>query len=314
MVYNKTQRKDITTMKTLVTGGCGFIGSHIVDRLVEDNHDVLVIDNLSAECNAEFYYNDKAEYLSLDIVSNEDINSIDYSADWVFHLAAESRIQPAIKNPTAAYQVNVMGTCNMLNYARKHKTKRFMYSSTSAGYGLKNEIPLKETMKRDCLNPYSSSKLAGEDLCGVYYSLYGLPTVSFRYFNVYGDRQPLKGQYAPVVGLYMEMNKHGESMSVVGDGLQRRDFTHVSDVVEANILAATTSNKDVFGEVFNVGTGTNHSMLDLVQMIGGDFHHIPERLGEARNTLADNTKLKQLLQWSPKTFIDKWIRNNLNLY
>ena len=299
-------------MRALVTGGCGFIGSHVVDRLIKDDHDVLVVDNLSAECNEEFYYNDHATYLNLDIGSKEDINSIDYTPHWIFHLAAESRIQPTIKNPMVAYQVNVMGTCNMLEYARTHKVKRFIYSSTSSSYGLKNKTPLQETMKTDCLNPYSASKLAGEGLCKVYCSLYDIPTVIFRYFNVYGDRQPLKGQYAPVVGLFMEMKKHGESMSIVGDGLQRRDFTHVSDVVEANILAATTNNENVFGEVFNVGTGTNHSVLELAQIIEGEYHHIPKRLGEAQVTLADITKIKQELAWKPTVYIDDWLKGKLN--
>ena len=135
-------------MRALVTGGCGFIGSHVVDRLIKDDHDVLVVDNLSAECNEEFYYNDRATYLNLDIGSKEDINSIDYTPHWIFHLAAESRIQPTIKNPMVAYQVNVMGTCNMLEYARTHKVKRFIYSSTSSSYGLKNKTPLQETMKQ----------------------------------------------------------------------------------------------------------------------------------------------------------------------
>lgn len=297
-------------MKTLVTGGCGFIGSHIVDRLVIDGHEVIVADNLSAKCNEEFYYNSSAKYLILDISLEDDIKKLPSRCDFIFHLAAESRIQPTIENPTCAYKTNVMGTCNLLQYAYKINAKRFMYSSTSAGYGLRNEIPLKESMKRDCLNPYSSSKLAGEDLCSVYYNLYDLPTISFRYFNVYGERQPLKGQYAPVVGLFLEMNKRGESMSIVGDGLQRRDFVHVSDVVEANILASQTENTAAFGELFNVGTGINYSMIELAKMIGGPYHHIPERLGEARKTLADNTKIKTMLEWKPTTNLEEWVLHN----
>tara|TARA_R110000824_G_scaffold240980_1_gene429638 strand:+ start:11022 stop:11921 length:900 start_codon:yes stop_codon:yes gene_type:complete len=296
-------------MKTVVTGGCGFIGSHIVDELILEGHDVVVIDNMSAEANKDFYKNPNAEYINLDISSESMLMSEDLpeKCHWIFHLAAESRIQPAINNPIHACKVNVMGTCNLLEYAMRSGAQRFIYSSTSAGYGLKNEIPLKETMSRDCLNPYSSSKLAGEDLCGVYYSLYGLPTVAFRYFNVYGDRQPLQGQYAPVVGLFMEMSKRGESMSIVGDGLQRRDFTHVSDVVKANILAAKTEDKSAYGEVFNVGTGTNRSVLEIAQMIGGPYHHISERPGEARDTLADNAKIRRILGWEPTIDIEDWI-------
>jgi UDP-glucose 4-epimerase len=298
-------------MKAIVTGGCGFIGSHIVDRLVKDEHEVTVIDNLSAECNETFYYNHNAKYIEADISNPKLHDLLDKDIDWIFHLAAESRIQPTLDNPLLACQVNVLGTCNLLEFARNNQVSRFVYSSTSAGYGLKNKIPLKETMDRDCLNPYSVTKLAGEDLCRIYYSLFNIPTVCFRYFNIYGDRQPLRGQYAPVVGLFMEMNKAGKSMSIVGDGLQRRDFTHVNDAVQANILAATTDNTDAFGEVFNVGTGKNHSIVELAEMIGGPYHHIEERPGEARHTLADNTKLRMMLNWEPTIKIQEWLDESL---
>lgn len=298
-------------MKAIVTGGCGFIGSHIVDRLVNDGHEVTVVDNLSAECNETFFYNDNAKYIEADISDPKLHDLLDKDTDWIFHLAAESRIQPTLENPLLACQVNVLGTCNLLEFARNNQVSRFVYSSTSAGYGLKNEIPLQETMDRDCLNPYSVTKLAGEDLCRIYYDLFSVPTVCFRYFNIYGDRQPLRGQYAPVVGLFMEMNKAGESMSIVGDGLQRRDFTHVNDAVQANILAATTDNTDAFGEVFNVGTGKNHSIVELAEMIGGPYHHIDERPGEARHTLADNTKLRTMLNWEPTIKIQEWLNESL---
>jgi UDP-glucose 4-epimerase len=298
-------------MKAIVTGGCGFIGSHIVDRLVNDGHEVTVVDNLSAECNETFFYNDNAKYIEADISDPKLHDLLDKDTDWIFHLAAESRIQPTLENPLLACQVNVLGTCNLLEFARNNQVSRFVYSSTSAGYGLKNEIPLQETMDRDCLNPYSVTKLAGEDLCRIYYDLFSVPTVCFRYFNIYGDRQPLRGQYAPVVGLFMEMNQAGESMSIVGDGLQRRDFTHVNDAVQANILAATTDNTDAFGEVFNVGTGKNHSIVELAEMIGGPYHHIEERPGEARHTLADNTKLRTMLNWEPTIKIQEWLNESL---
>jgi UDP-glucose 4-epimerase len=294
-------------MRAIVTGGCGFIGSHIVDRLIKDGHEVFVVDNLSAECNEEFFYNPEATYINEDIASDNLNESLPDSCDWIFHLAAESRIQPTIENPSLACKVNVLGTSNLLEYARKHSVKRFMYSSTSAGYGLKNEIPLQETMKRDCLNPYSVTKLAGEDLCTMYYSLFGLETICFRYFNIYGERQPLQGQYAPVVGLFLEMKENNESMSIVGDGEQRRDFTYVGDVVNANMLAANTTNEEALGEVFNVGCGTNYSIIELAEMIGGEYHHIAAREGEARHTLADNTKIRTLLKWEPTTTIKEWI-------
>jgi len=293
--------------RAIVTGGAGFIGSHVVDRLVKDGYEVIVIDNESSECNNEFYYNNKAEYYKYDI---EDYNSIEplfKGVDYVFHLAAESRIQPTMDRPAKACMTNIVGTCNILEASRRNNIKRVMYSSTSSAYGLKNKIPLNETMQRDCLNPYSVTKVAAEDLCKMYYTLYGLETVVFRYFNVYGERQPLKGQYAPVVGLFLEMKKAKKPMTVVGDGLQTRDYTYVKDVVEANILAMLSTNENIFAEIFNVGTGTNSSVLDLVSMIEGDHVHLPKRLGEARDTLANNNKIVNALGWQPRETIDNWI-------
>ena len=351
-----------------------------MDRLINDGFKVIVIDNESAECNNEFYYNDKAEYYKYDIEDYDLIEPLFKGIDYVFHLAAESRIQPTLDRPVKACMTNIIGTCNILEASRRNDIKRVMYSSTSSAYGLKNKIPLKETMGRDCLNPYSVTKAGAEDLCKMYYTLYGLETVIFRYFNVYGERQPLKGQYAPVVGLFLEMKKAGKPMTVVGDGLQTRDYTYVKDVVEAiktiseyagrlaldetddwfdgvtvkkdvkeiqdsvklfektakevgtlqhrleamyeniggklsryyvveaNILAMNSNNKKILAEIFNVGTGTNHSVLDLVDMIEGEHIHLPVRLGEAKDTLADNNKLITMLNWQPKETIDNWIQ------
>ena len=289
----------------MVTGGNGFIGSHIVDRLISLGSQVVVVDDNSAECNEKFYFNDLAENHKVSICDYDKLKELMEGVDYVFHLAAESRIQPAILNPIYAAEVNVIGTANVLQAARECGVKRVIYSSTSAGYGLKNTPPLKEDMPKDCLNPYSVTKCAGEDLCMMYNDLFGLETICFRYFNVYGPRQPVKGQYAPVVGLFLKQWRNGEPMTIVSDGLQRRDFTHVLDVVEANLLACSTTNSDALGQVFNVGTGTNHSVLELAQAIGGEYTHIPPRIGEAKNTLADITKIKTLLLWEPKrNFMD----------
>ena len=293
--------------KAIVTGGAGFIGSHIVDRLINDGFEVIVIDNESAECNAQFYYNKQAKYFKYDIEDYNKIEPLFKNADYVFHLAAESRIQPTLDRPVKACMTNIIGTCNVLEASRRNNIKRVMYSSTSSAYGLKNKIPLNETMHRDCLNPYSVTKVGAEDLCKMYHTLYGLECIIFRYFNVYGERQPLKGQYAPVVGLFLEMKKAGKPMTVVGDGKQTRDYTYVGDVVEANILAAHIKNKNVLGEVYNVGTGTNHSVLDLVKIINGEHVHIPARPGEARDTLANIKKIQSELNWQPKETIESWI-------
>ena len=298
-------------MKAVVTGGQGFIGSHVVDRLLSEGYEVHALDNQSAECNEEFYTNSRAIEHAVDICNFHKVKEIFEGAEVVFHLAAESRIQPAILNPILATQINVVGTCSILQAARECEVKRVVYSSTSAGYGLQNEPPLREDMPNDCLNPYAVTKCAGEDLCVMYHHLFGLNTVSLRYFNVYGDRQPLQGQYAPVVGLFLRQRDNGEPLTIVGDGLQRRDFTHVDDIVEANFLAATTDNKEAFGEVFNVGTGTNFSVLEVAQLISSNYIHIPARQGEARHTLADNSKIRKILKWKPSHSIEDWIAKYL---
>ena len=301
--------------KVIVTGGAGFIGSNLVDRLISDGYHVIVIDNEHSDAHEQFYWNEKAENYKYDIRNYKDIEPLFKGVDFVFHLAAEARIQPAIQNPITAVEINVVGTCNILQASRIHKVKRVIYSSTSSAYGLKNEIPLKETMPKDCLNPYSVSKTAGEELCKMYTDLFGLKTITFRYFNVYGERQPTKGQYAPVIGLFHRQNLNHEPMTVVGDGLQTRDYTHVSDVVEANIAASKC--KEGFGGLFNIGCGKQHSVLDLTEMIGraggGKWKvlHIDSRPGESRHTLADISKSKEILKWEPKVQLEEWINKSL---
>ena len=298
--------------RALVTGGAGFIGSHIVDRLINDGVGVVVIDDESADCHEQFYWNDKAENYKYDICDYDSIRPLFKGVDCVFHLAAEARIQPAIENPTKAAAVNVGGTCNILQAARLEGVKRVIYSSTSSAYGLKNEPPLKETMQKDCLNPYSVTKCAGEELCQMYYKLFGLETIVFRYFNVYGERQPTRGQYAPVIGLFIKQNQEDKPMTVVGDGLQTRDFTYVGDVVEANLAAASCKNEESLGGIHNIGTGTSHSIIDLTNMIApGHYVHIPSRVGECRHTTADNSKAKRLLGWTPEVSLEEWVKTQL---
>ena len=296
-------------MKSLVTGGAGFIGSNLVDLLLENGHEVIVIDNESSDAHENFYWNDQTTQSKADITDFAAIRPLFDGVDYVFHLAAESRIQPAILNPTYATEVNVVGTCNILQAAREAGVKRVVYSSTSAAYGLTNTPPLTETMPRDCLNAYSITKCAGEDLVSMYYELYGLETVNLRYFNVYGPRQPLKGQYAPVIGLFLRQKNAGEPMTIVGDGEQRRDFTYVGDVAAANYLAATCESSECLGQLFNIGTGTNYSVLELAQMIGGEYIHIEDRPAEARISLANNNKAKSILGWKPTAILSEWLQD-----
>lgn len=296
-------------MKSIVTGGAGFIGSHIVDRLVEFGHEVIVIDNESATVHDHFYYNNKATYYKIDVGDYTGIRPLFEGVDYVFHLAAESRIQPTIDNPLLCLLTNAYGTAAVLQSAREAGCKKVMYSSTSSVYGLKNKPPLKEDMPEDCLNPYSVTKHTGEKLCKIYTELFGLKTVTFRYFNVYGPREPLKGPYAPVVGLFLRQKRAGEPLTIVGDGFQRRDFTHVKDVVDANILAMSYEGN---GLLFNVGTGCNHSVLELAKMISDTIRFIPPRQGEARETLANIDNIKFAFDWHPSKKIEDYIQEQLN--
>lgn len=298
-------------MKSLVTGGAGFIGSNLVDKLLELGHEVIVIDNEYSDVHDQFYWNDKAQNYKYDIRDYENTRPLYEGVDFVFHIAAEARIQPAIENPIQAVSINSVGTCAVLQCAREAGVKRVMYSSTSSAYGM-NESPNVETQPDDCLNPYSVSKVNGEKLCKMYTSLYALPTICFRYFNVYGERQPLRGQYAPVIGIFLRQRSSGEPLTIVGDGHQRRDFTHVSDVVMANVLAATSSiDSKFFGEVFNVGTGTNHSVNQIAGMISKNKINLPPRPGESRVTLANNQKIQKVFGWKPTVKVEDWIQTQL---
>ena len=297
-------------MKSLVTGGSGFIGSHLVDKLIELGHEVIIIDNESSTVHENFYYNDKATYYKMDIADYPGTRYLYEEVDYVFHLAAESRIQPAINNPLLCVHTNTYGTAVVLQCAREAKVKKVIYSSTSSAYGLKNSIPLSEEMPNDCLNPYSVAKTSGEELCKMYTNLFGLKTITLRYFNVYGPREPLKGPYAPVVGLFLRQKKAGEALTIVGDGDQRRDFTHVDDAVDAN-LRMMDYDGDQIGTIFNVGTGINHSVNELAKAISDNTTFIPPRPAEARETLANNSKLCYHTGWKPTKNIIDYVKENL---
>lgn len=304
-------------MKTLVTGGCGFIGSHIVDYLINNQYDVIVIDDESATSNEIFYKNKKAKYYKYSINNFSKIRSLFNNIDCVFHLASESRIGTSLENPSMSCLTNIVGTCNVLQAAKEAKVKRFVYSSTSACYGLKNKSPLVETMPNDNLNPYSLTKIAGEELVMMFYQIWKLPTVCLRYFNVYGPRMPTTGPYAPVLGIFLKQKKEKQPITVVGSGNQKRDFIHVCDVVSANIKAALSTNKKCLGQTFNIGTGKNISILQLAQLVEKDkqnIKHVPERVGEAKNTLANITKAKKILKFNPSYDVKEWLINQIKNY
>jgi len=296
-------------VRALVTGGAGFIGSALVDKLILRGHEVTVIDNHSARSNNKFYSNPKAYNYKLDICDYEGTRGLYKGIDCVFHLAAESRLQLAIENPIEAVEKNAVGTCTVLQCAREAGVDRVLYSSTSSAYGMNNS-PSVETQPDDCLNPYSVSKVAGEKLCKMYTDLYGLKTIIFRYFNVFGDRSPTIGQYAPVIGVFQRQHAAGEPLTVVGTGKQRRDFIHVDDVVSANTVAASTNlSDDKYGMVYNVGSGDNISIIEIADIISERREFIPTRTGEVNSTLANIDRITSTFDWKPTIKTRDWVRS-----
>lgn len=297
--------------KILVTGGAGFIGSHLVDALIEKNHQVLVIDNLST--GKREHINPKARFFEVDLRDFEKIRSVFEGVDFVFHLAALPRIPLSIEKPIDSNDININGTLNALVASKEAGVKKFIYSSSSSVYGGQKELPMKEGMACHPLNPYALQKYVGELYCKIFFEIYGLPTVSLRYFNVYGSRQPEQGGYVPVIGVFLKQKQKKVPLTITGDGNQTRDFSHVSDVVRANVL--TMESKNVArGEVFNVGAGENHSVNEVAKLIGGKATYIPLPPGEMRNTLADISLAKGLLGWEPKVKLEQGIKKLLENY
>jgi len=293
-----------TNTKCIVTGGAGFIGSHLVDALVERGFDVVIIDNLSTGKKENL--NPRARFHQEDIRDLEKIKPIFNGVDYVFHLAARPRVPYSVEFPHEAHTNNALGTLHVLIAARDVGVKKVIFSSSSSVYGDQDKLPLHEEMNPSPKSPYAFQKFIGEKYCQLFYQLYGLPSVSLRYFNVYGPRISFEGSYVLVIGKFLQQKLNNEPLTVEGDGEQTRDFTFVKDVVRANILAME-SNKVGKGEVINIGAGNNHSVKKIAQLIGGEIVNLPPRMGDMLHTLADITKAKELLQWEPTVHIEEGI-------
>lgn len=274
--------------KVIVTGGLGFIGSNLVDKLIQLGYDVIAVDDLSY--GKEEYKNPLAEYV-IDDFKNY-LQNPNEKIDIVFHLAAEARIQPSFSNPLYTCENNSYGSAVVGEFARKSKCK-VVYAGSSSFYG------------GVYLNPYAFAKWQGEEVLKMYSEIYDVPVSIARFFNVYGPRNPLIGQYTPVVAIFEEQKKDGRKLTIVGDGEQRRDFTHVSDICDGLIAISKDSWK---AEVFNLGTGKNYSINELAKLFGGDKEHLPARRGEARTTLADISKTTNLTGWQPKYKLEDYIK------
>jgi len=290
--------------RVIVTGGAGFIGSNLVDKLIEQGINVTVLDDLSTGKRENI--NPKAKFIecNLSTVSHTDLTFYINGADTVFHLAAMARVQPSIKEPVPFHNVNVTGTHNLLVAARDMKVKRFVFSSSSSVYG-DATVPTPEEHKMNPISPYALHKLIGEQYCKLFSTLYDIDTVSLRYFNVYGNRMNLEGAYRLAIPIFAKQILEDKPLTINNDGEQRRDFTYVDDVVNANILAAK-STSDLKGDVFNIGNGSNYSVNELADMLGGEKSY-GNKVTEPFETLADNSKAALMLDWEPKGNLIEWI-------
>ncbi len=290
-------------MKCLVTGGAGFIGSHLTDKLIELGHQVVVIDNLML--GKKEFINKKAKFVKADIRDFKKIKKHFVGVDVVFHLAADPRLPVSIEDPIATHEINVTGTINVLEAARQAKVKKVIFSSSCAAYG-EQTVPITEDVEMSPLSPYGLHKLMGEQYCRLYSSLFGVETVCLRYFNVFGPRKLATGSYPMVIPVFLDQKKKGQLLTIVGDGTSTRDYVHVQDVVRANILAWESSVGD--GMSINIGSDKQSSVNEIADLIGGDKKNIPERKGEMKNIQADITRAKKLLKWSPKITLQEGLK------
>lgn len=281
------------TKKILVTGGLGFVGSHLVDELLKDkNNKVTVIDNLCSESSSKRYMRDEAEYIIDDIrnLSNVFYKSLEF--DVIYHLAALARIQPSFKDPMKYISIDIMGTAEVCDLARRCNA-RIIYAGSSSAFG------------GPMLNPYAFAKFTGEQTCEMFTKVFNVKTSIARFFNVYGRRQPTTGPYATVVGVFEDQKRNNQPLTVTGNGEQRRDFTHVKDIV----LGLIAMEKDEgAAHVYQLGTGKNYSINELAKMFSSNIEYIPKRPGEAWTTLADIKDANEILGWSPSVSLEEYVK------
>ncbi len=298
-------------MKIIVTGGCGFIGSHLVDKLLECGYKVTILDNFSTGRieNLEHQKGIKnLKIVEVDICNQNKIMKYFMNVDWVFHLAALADIVPSIQNPQKYFKSNVDGTFSVLQASKKHGIKRFIYAASSSCYGIPSTYPTAETSEICPQYPYALTKNIGEQLVIHWGKLYKLPVISLRLFNVYGTRSRTSGAYGAVFGVFLAQKLAKKPFTVVGNGNQTRDFTYVTDISEAFLVAAKSEIKN---EIFNVGSGGTHSINKLVKLLKGDVTYIPKRPGEPDCTFADITKIRKILGWKPKVSFENGVKEVL---
>ncbi len=299
-------------MKTIVTGGAGFIGSHLSRQLLEQGHQVCVIDNLSGgriETIEDLMQQPDFEFIEADITDKNKLAPYFEQVEWVFHLAGLADIVPSIEQPDRYYATNVTGTLNVLECAKQASVKRFIYAASSSCYGVPDVFPTPETAPIQPQYPYALTKNLGEQLVMHWNQVYRLPSVSLRLFNVYGPHARTTGAYGAVFGVFLSQKIHGKPFTVVGDGKQTRDFTFVTDVARAFINAAESSAN---GEIMNVGSGDTYSINELVTLLEGDIEYIPKRPGEPDCTYADTRKIQKILNWKSEVNFEEGVKIMIN--
>ena len=281
-------------MKILVTGGAGFVGTNLIKRLVKDGHEVISLDNYCTGFKSN--HQGGCQYFDIDVTDSFDLHSVllNIDIDMIYHLAALARIQPSIKNPTPAIRNNFDSTLNILEWARKNEKPIVFAGSSSFHHGLWG-------------SPYAWSKHAGEQLCELYNKVYGLQSVTCRFYNVYGPHQLESGTYATVIGIFEKQYREGRALTVTGNGEQRRDFTHIDDIVDG-LIRCGDNIETVNGEIFELGRGVNHSIIEITEMFGSEIQFIPRRPGEYDMTLADYSKANKILGWKPTKNLPDYIK------
>ena len=305
-------------MKCLVTGGVGFIGTHIVKRLLKDGHDVVSIDNYSSGHRSN--EQDGCTYINADVQDMEfwgrRLEKMDNIPEVVFHLAGFPRVEPSIKDPLHSHNMNVNTTIYLLEFCRKYKVRRVVLTSTSAVYG-EAKTPTTEDHPTNPMSPYALNKLVNEQYCQLFSELYGLETICLRYSNAYGEGQPTEGAYCNVMGIFEQQKERGEKLTIVGNGEQRRDFVYVGDIVEANIKASSEykhpdNHPQLFdGSVFNIGCGKNYSVNQIAEWIGGETINIAPRI-EPNETLLDSSAFQEYFDWESTMDLEKWIGDRMS--
>lgn len=289
-------------MKAIVTGGAGFIGSHLVDLLLKENIDVTVLDNFSTGRPENLdHVRDQIDLVECDLSVKGDWIKHFGNGDWVFHLAALADIVPSIQQPEAYFRANVDGTFNVLRAAKAAEVKRFIYIASSSCYGIPDKYPTPENAEIRPQYPYALAKRMGEELVMHWAQVYNLPALSLRFFNVYGPRSRTSGTYGAVFGVFLGQKLAGKPYTVVGDGKQTRDFTYVTDIAQAILVSAKSDRVD---QIYNVGSGATVSVNRLVELLGGERVHIPKRPGEPESTFADISKIQSELGWEPQVPIE----------